>query len=265
VAGTGPAHNRTWYQVGPAEYVYSSEVQPVQTVLNQPSGEIPAEGRLAELTVPFTDAYKAPSKDGDFAYRYYYAQTHWVDALVPGSDGQPWYRIREDKWENTYYVPAAHMRLVPYAEMEPLSPLVPPLDKRLVVDSVGQTVTAYEYNRVVFVAKCSTGARWVTGDYFTPTGTFTTFHKRASRHMAAGDLASNGYDLPGVPWVCYFTEEGHSFHGTYWHNDYGRRRSHGCINLTPRAAQWLYRWTMPYVPPAEQALYETYGTLVEVI
>ncbi len=61
--------------------------------------------------------------------------------------------------------------------------------------------------------------------------------------MAAGDIASNGFDLPGVPWVLYITESGISFHGTYWHNDYGRPHSHGCINLAPQAAKWLFRWT----------------------
>ena len=80
--------------------------------------------------------------------------------------------------------------------------------------------------------------------------------------MAAGDIASNGFDLPGVPWVLYITKSGISFHGTYWHNDYGRPRSHGCINLTPQAAKWLYRWTLPSVEPGKQFAYEYFGTKV---
>jgi lipoprotein-anchoring transpeptidase ErfK/SrfK len=83
--------------------------------------------------------------------------------------------------------------------------------------------------------------------------------------MAAGDIASNGYDLPGVPWICYITEKGISFHGTYWHNDYGRPRSHGCINLTPAAAKWLFRWTLPIVPADSQDVYEDFGTQVDVV
>ena len=83
--------------------------------------------------------------------------------------------------------------------------------------------------------------------------------------MAAGDIASNGYDLPGVPWVIYITESGISFHGTYWHNDYGNPRSHGCINLAPQTAKWLFRWTMPTVPPEKQFVYEYTGTHVEII
>jgi lipoprotein-anchoring transpeptidase ErfK/SrfK len=84
--------------------------------------------------------------------------------------------------------------------------------------------------------------------------------------MAAGDRAApNSYDLPGVPWICYFTEDGISFHGTYWHNDFGKPRSHGCINLSPAAARWVYRWTYPYVPAIEQSVFETTGTIVDVI
>ena len=99
--------------------------------------------------------------------------------------------------------------------------------------------------KLVFATRISTGGKRRSGTYTTPSGDFITFHKRPTRHMAAGDIASNGFDLPGVPWVLYITKSGISFHGTYWHNDFGRPRSHGCINLTPQAAKWLYRWTIP--------------------
>jgi lipoprotein-anchoring transpeptidase ErfK/SrfK len=82
--------------------------------------------------------------------------------------------------------------------------------------------------------------------------------------MAAGDLAASGFDLPGVPWVLYITKSGISFHGTYWHNDFGRPRSHGCINLTPQAAKWLYRWTLPTVAPGKELAYGYVGTRVEI-
>ena len=83
--------------------------------------------------------------------------------------------------------------------------------------------------------------------------------------MAAGNLANSGYDLPGVPWVLYITESGISFHGTYWHNDFGHPRSHGCINLASHAAKWLYRWTAPVVKPDKEFVYGHTGTHVEII
>jgi len=133
----------------------------------------------------------------------------------------PWYRLLEDKWKFILYVPAAHMRLVPNNELTPLSPHVPLNAKRLEVRIAEQTVIAYEWDEPVFMTRTATGARFRDGDYSTPIGRHLTFHKRPSRHMARGNQAANGYDLPGVPWVTYFTEQGVSIHGTYWHNDFG--------------------------------------------
>src|SRR3972149_6247476 len=118
--------------------------------------------------------------------------------------------------------------------------------------STGSTIQA------TFGSSGSAGAA-----YWTPEGDFVTFRKRPSRHMSAGNLAS-GYDLPGVPWVAYITEEGVSFHGTYWHNDFGTPRSHGCINMNPEAAHSLYRWTYPVVPRDEMEVWVSYGTSVKV-
>jgi lipoprotein-anchoring transpeptidase ErfK/SrfK len=64
----------------------------------------------------------------------------------------------------------------------------------------------------------------------------------------------------------YIKDNGISLHGTYWHNDFGRPRSHGCVNLSPAAAKWLYRWTMPSVKPEKQYKYEFFAaTKVDVV
>ncbi len=259
------AFNRVWYRIGKDGYAYSGTLQPVKTILNTPSSEIPANGTLGEVTVPYTDAYWGPGKEFEYAYRYYYATTYWVVALVQDAGGKPWYRVHEDKWQLVYYVPAVHLRLVPTNELIPLSPDVPPDAKRVEVRTAEQALIAYEFDRPVFMSRVATGARYADGIHYTPTGRHVTYHKRPSRHMAAGNLAFNGYDLPGVPWVSYFTEDGVSFHGTYWHNDYGKERSHGCVNMTPQAAKWIYRWTLPYVPPDQERVFEKTGTIVDVI
>ncbi len=259
------AYNRTWYRIGGDGYAYSGTLQPVKTILNQPSSDIPEGGCLAEVTVPYTDAYWGPGKEFEYAYRYYYETTYWVTALVQDKNGNPWYRVSEDKWDLVFYVPAAHLRLVPASELTPLSPDTPPDAKRIEVRTDDQALIAYEFDRPVFMSRVATGARFADGIHYTPTGSHMTFSKRPSRHMAAGNLAYNGYDLPGVPWVSYFTEEGVSMHGTYWHNDFGKERSHGCVNMTPQAAKWVYRWTLPYVPPDMEKVYEKTGTIVDVI
>lgn len=261
------SHNRIWYRVNEDGYVYSGNIQPVRTIFNQPyEGDIPKEGLLAEVSVPFTDAFTEPDIESKVGYRIYYETAHWVKAMVAGvTDGQPWYQISDDKWDKLYYVRAEHLRIMPPEELAPISPDVPSKEKKIVVRLDQQLVTAYEAGTPVFSAWVSTGGRLRSGTYTTPQGNFTTYYKRPSRHMAAGDIASSGFDLPGVPWVQYITKSGISFHGTFWHNDYGHPRSHGCINLTCAAAKWLYLWSMPNVPLEKEFVHGAVGTSVEII
>ncbi len=258
------AYNRIWYEVGEEGYVYSGGVQLVETLLNEPVSEVPPGGLLGEISVPFTDAHEEPDTSTAVAHRLYFETVHWITEVTIGSDGQAWYRLLDDKWNQTYYIPARYMRLIPEDELDPISPDVPDTEKLIEVNLTRQLILAYESSRLVFAARAATGSQYRSGRWTTPIGQFITSYKRPTRHMAAGDIASSGFDLPGVPWVLYITKSGISFHGTYWHNDYGRPRSHGCINLTPQAAKWLYRWTMPAVKPGKQFAYEHFGTAVRI-
>lgn len=250
--------NGLWYAVSDG-YVYSGSVQPVEDRPNLPVSVIPPGGQLAELTVPFAEARRRPSEEAARVYRLYYASTHWVLDVHRDRERRAWYRLYEDKWGGEYYVLAEALRLIPPAELTPLAAEVPNHLKRIEVNLGQQLVTAYQEGEPVLVSRTSSGWRYRSGSYCTPVGRFTTYYKRPSRHMAA-----SGYDLPGVPWVCYINENGVSFHGTYWHNDYGTPRSHGCLNLPPQAARWLYLWTEPVVPPERQRLRAEEGTAVEI-
>ena len=257
------AYNRVWYQLEDGGYAYSGGIQPVRTLLNMPT-QIPSRGALGEVSVPYTDAYLEAETGAELVYRLYYETIHWVTSAVNAADGRTWYRLLDDKFERHYYVPAEHIRLVSTEELTPLSPQVPSGEKRIEVRLDEQLLLAYENSLNVFATRVSTGGKRLSGKYTTPVGNFITYHKRPTRHMANGDIASNGFDFPGVPWVLYITESGISFHGTYWHNDYGIPHSHGCINMTPQAAKWLYRWTMPAVPPEKLLIYGYVGTKVEI-
>ncbi len=257
--------NLVWYKVGEEGYAHSGALQPVFTVTNPVRSDIPIGGTLAEVTVPFTDAHWKPGQQEPVAYRYYYSTTYWVMDLVQDEEGNPWYGVRDDKWDYMYYVPATHLRLVPASALQPISADVPSDEKRIEVYIPEQVMIAYEYDQPVFMARVASGAIFSSGDYSTPAGRHQIFHKRASRHMARGNLAANGYDLPGVPWNSYITEDGIAFHGTYWHNNFGRPRSHGCINLTSQAAKWVYLWTGPVARPDEEDVYKKAGTNVDVI
>lgn len=259
-------YNRTWYRVNDESYVYSGSIQPVAIRPNRVVERLPEKGALAEVSVPFTDAAWNMRRPDWVAYRLYYGTTHWLRAIVHDEQGEPWYRIDDDKWEYTYDVRAAHMRLINPGDVAPLSPVVPADEKRLEVRLNEQMVVAYESGVPVFCARMASGAQFRDGDFRTPVGTYMTNRKRPSRHMAAGDPAApNAYDLPGIPWVTYLTLSGISFHGTFWHNDYGRPRSHGCLNLTPADALWIYRWTDPAVPLSSETWDDKVGTRVDVV
>lgn len=121
--------------------------------------------------------------------------------------------------------------------------------KRIEVDLANQKVYAYEGNNKLFDFTVSTG-KWGP----TPTGTFRIWAKVRSQLMSGGNQAiGTYYYLPNVPFVQFFYNNeipkfrGYSFHGTYWHNNFGHPMSHGCINMKSEDAAKLYDWTSPVV------------------
>ncbi len=258
-----PEHNRVWYEINGLGYAHSGSIQPVRNDPNEPLPAIAPSGQLMEVTVPFVDVHWRPREDAEKVYRFYYGTTHWVTGVSRDVKLRKWYRIADDKWVYTYYAPADAFRPIGRQELTPISPEVPLEEKLIRVDLKGQWMECLEGGTPVFATKISSGRKFGEDFYWTPEGSFITFRKRGSRHMAAGNLAS-GYDLPGVPWVSYITENGVAFHGTYWHNDYGIPRSHGCLNMTIEAAKWLFRWTLPEVPLSEQEVWVSYGTPVRI-
>jgi lipoprotein-anchoring transpeptidase ErfK/SrfK len=100
----------------------------------------------------------------------------------------------------------------------------------------------------------------------TPRGEFRVIRKSYTAYMIGGSGASY-YNLPGVAFPTYFTASGIAIHGTYWHHDYGRPKSHGCVNVPNDAAQWVFRWSEPQVPYTDhmRRVKKDEGTLIRVI
>ncbi|HNN14249.1 MAG TPA: L,D-transpeptidase [Anaerolineales bacterium] len=234
--------NTTWYQVE-GGYTYSGVILPVETKYQKPMYEIPAEGQLAEVSVPYSLAYLAPYFYAKTSHRIYYETTHWVKKVViTREEKSVWYEIYDKVEKKSYYVPSYNMRFIPNDELTQLSPEIPNADKFIHVDIQTQMVTAFEGQKMVLSVRCASGQRGTD----TPKGEWFTYHKGPSIHMTnQGDEVAHIYNLPGVPWCSFFTGSGHAFHGTYWHNDFGRPRSNGCINLPSSISKWVYRWTSP--------------------
>ena len=257
--------NRTWYELDGGGYTHSMRIQPVRMQFNSPAPIIPPNGCLGEITIPFVDAYSSLNEDRRVLYRFYYASTFWVTDRLTDEYGSAWYQLLDDRLNTKFYVPAYYVRLVPDQELRPLSPKVPFEEKTLVIDLKKQSLQAYEGEKVVNMFRISSGVRLEEGGFPTPKGVFRTTNKRPCRHMYLPPSEfGTGFDLPGVPWVSYFTVEGVGFHGTYWHNDFGVPHSHGCINMNPQAAKWVYRWTTPVVPPGKYFYASNEGTRVVV-
>ncbi|HUF00300.1 MAG TPA: L,D-transpeptidase [Anaerolineales bacterium] len=260
----GNPYNSTWYKVDNG-YTYSGWIQPVETIYQKPIFNLPDKGQLGEITVPFCDTKKEPFVYAERGYRIYYGTTHWVKRVIVQRDEKSiWYQIYDFHLRRNYYVPSHDMRLVPNDELSTLSPEVPDEQKRIVVDLSTQLITAFEGEKLVFSQRCASGVRGTD----TPKGEFRTYHKGPSVHMTnEGDAVESDdvYSLPGVPWCSFFTGAGNAFHGAYWHNDYGRPRSHGCVNMPSESAKFLYRWSKPNVPADTDYIhFPGEGTIVQI-
>ncbi len=119
------------------------------------------------------------------------------------------------------------------------TPTATPTPERWIdVNLTTQTLIAYEGDTPVLQTLIS------SGNALNPTveGTFRIYLKLIKQTMSGPD-----YETPDVPYVMYF-HNAYSLHGAYWHNEFGRPRSHGCVNLPVETAKWLYYWSGPQVP-----------------
>jgi lipoprotein-anchoring transpeptidase ErfK/SrfK len=249
----GPAGNPRWFRLLEG-YAHTANLQEVRYEFNPAVYDVPAGGMLTEVTVPYTQSRYKPTEKATPLYRLYYKTVLWAIGTTMDEEGRAWYTILDDWLHYQFYARAEHLRTFTPDDLAPVSPDVPPESKRIEVDLARQTVTALEYEQPVFTTTISGG--WLRKDpkpgqgrTITPIGRFRVFEKVPSRHMGNGRLTSSldAHELPGVPFVSFFHILGTAFHGAYWHNDFGRPNSQGCLNMRPDEARWLYRWIYPAV------------------
>jgi hypothetical protein len=267
VVAEEPKWNPVWFRVW-GGYLHRGRIQRVKVLPNLPPAPIPEGKRmLAEVSLPWTQPWRYTKTYGwqPLGFRLYYESVHLVEAIEAGpdketwqaasdpislhwfggSDQTAWYRIYDDLTGFPYFAPAMALRPIPAESLAPISPEVPSESKRLDVNLTTQNLTAYEYDKIVFQTKVSSGIPG--GNKDTPRGTFHIDPKTPAKHMGNGNLFADvdDYELPGVPWTSFFTEAGHAFHGTYWHENFGTPMSHGCLNMRTNEAKWLFRWSRP--------------------
>lgn len=136
------------------------------------------------------------------------------------------------------------------------------------IDLASQTLVAYEGKTPIFATLVSTGKGPKGSELATPPGTFRIWVKLRTTDMdnLEKDFADDYYSIADVPYVQFF-HKGVALHAAFWHRDLGHVHSHGCVNLVPEDARFLFGWTAPHVPPGWDAVLPTAherGTLVRV-
>ncbi len=173
-----------------------------------------------------------------------------------GKDGKPTaYRIGDAEW-----IGAPDVRVFQPA------PMPPSLEKRerwIDVDLDNQILVAFEGDVPVYSTMVSSGGK----DTPTQTGVYRMWVKESEADMK-GLNGEDPYSVATVPWTQFFSpENGLALHTAYWHDQFGVKRSHGCVNLAPRDARWLYFWSDPQVPPgwtSATGIPEAPGSVVRV-
>ncbi len=122
-----------------------------------------------------------------------------------------------------------------------------------------QSIVAYEGSTPVYATLISSGKP----GYDTPAGTYRIREKYLSTDMTGEDPIDGDYSVSEVPWVLYY-HESYALHGAYWHNNFGNVRSHGCTNIAPADAKWLFHWTSPRLPKHWHAVRLKRGTTLHI-
>jgi hypothetical protein len=271
-------------------YIWSSRVQPTRNLPNTPITAMPAgqNGFWAEVTVPYVDLtlegtvaspWLKSKQEYNFPPRVYYGQVLWIDQIRQ-NNGFVEYRWNEDAnghgygygaYGELFWLDGAGTKVLTDADVAPISPEVDPNEKKIVANVTYQTMSCFEGSREVFFCRIASGQKFdangaISDQLATPVGDLSAWWKIISKNMTAGN-AQAGYSTPAVPWCTFISGEGVAIHGAFWHNDFGERRSHGCINVTPEEAKWIFRWTTPFisVTQSEQRLtFPDHGTAITV-
>ncbi len=165
------------------------------------------------------------------------------------------YRVGKEEW-----MQAADVRV--YTPTAP-PPSLGKKERWIDVDLDAQILVAFEGEQAVYATMVSSGGKETP----TETGVYRMWLKESEADMK-GLNGEDPYSVATVPWTQFFSpEKGLALHTAYWHDQFGHQRSHGCVNLAPRDARWLYYWSDPQVPPGwtmAAGVVEAPGSIVRI-
>lgn len=228
------AGGQKWYRVNKDEYIAADQLEIVrpsgfQGVLVPPAmAHQPFAWLIFNSQISPAPGEKAPEDAPKLKGR----------SIVPvyevrQVDKHKWCRIGEQQW-------------IDYRRVGLVTPAARPAEvkkseKWIDVNLTEQILAAYEGDTMKYSTLISAG----DSRFPTVQGLYRIWAKHSIGKMSGGDEeTSDYYFLEDVPWQMFFYRS-YGLHASYWHDYFGLPNSHGCINLSPKDAKWLYEWAAP--------------------
>jgi hypothetical protein len=222
-----------WYQINRGEYVHGDDFRVVpasdfQGVVVNEQPERPFGWIVQEVT-PSRQPDGEPDESLEKMERFDFFQVY--DTAI-GDEDWLWYDVGDGHWIRQTQVSLVHVNPRPAG--------VGPNDYWTEVDLYEQTFAAYEGDQMVYATLISSGLnRWPTRE-----GLFQVWDRFASYKMSGAEGKVDYYFIEDVPYIMYFDDQmGIALHGTYWHDRFGYKHSHGCVNMPILDAEWTYEWS----------------------
>jgi len=148
-------------------------------------------------------------------------------------DNIEWYLVGPDEW--------IEQRLIGRVIPDPIPPEGVTNGRWMEINLYEQTLSVYVNNQLVYATLIASGL----DPFFTRPGLFSIYQKLETTPMMGAFDAdrSDFYYLEDVPYTMYY-DQLRALHGAYWRTAFGFPQSHGCINLAPADARWLYEWAV---------------------
>lgn len=219
-----------WVEINPGQWVTASTLNESNWIISRFSGVLMPDEIPYPLGWSLVNQYPAsspggqPDKRNPLIYRYTRLNLYATAEL----NGETWYQIGVNQWTHQFNI----AKVIPVTRFAEIG-----TERWISIDLYEQVMIAYEGDKPVFATLVSSGLpRWPTRE-----GLFNIYFRRQRDDMTGGVPGDDFYYLEEVPWTMYF-DEGRALHGAYWHDGFGYRRSHGCVNLSITDAYWLYQW-----------------------
>lgn len=184
------------------------------------------------------------TREVPFRFGWVLAETQSVNAAgIPIQTYSRYQVVHEDpaQTQKAGYFAVGADEWLPEEKVAMVSPQIPAdaganTCRFIYVNLTEQTLTVFDKCKLVFATLVSSGANSWTFE-----GRFAILTKFDYSTIMPPPTSTSEYYIQGVPYFMTYTGN-FGFHGAYWHDNFGTAASHGCINLSPADAKWLYDW-----------------------